>query len=936
MFKTSCRLLLALLMLIWLPARGQDLPTDPRLVRGELPNGLRYIVRRHDNPPGRAAFWLHVSTGSLNEADSQRGLAHFLEHMAFNGSANFPPGSVIPFFQSMGLTFGQHQNAFTSFDQTAYQLALPDTKPETVTKALRFMADVAGRLSLLPAEIENERQVILEERRASLSGQQRVQDALFERLSPGSRFGLRLPIGTEETIKAIGADEFRDYYNRLYVPSNMTVLAVADMPETDVVTAVTEAFAELGGGTKSPVPADADPGIKAPTSNRAIVLTDSELSEASVTVMWLSPPQSPTTTEPLLRADLVRTVGSFAFNRRLGAAVNEGRAAFLSGQAGSADLFRSATIGEVSATGKPESWRAMLDDLGRHLQAARLHGFTAEEAEDARRAILSAAERRADTEPTQPAEAILSQLNSAVADGEPVLSAAQWRDVIARLLPSITAEEASATFAATYNPDLPMIFHLQLPTADGTPSDEDLVTAGVAALAVRPEAQAARARPTSILAALPEPGQVVERQEHDGGKVLGAWLSNGVRVWHRYSDYRKDQVIVQVNLAAGSIEESATDHGISEAAALAWGRPATARCTSTDVRDLLTGKKVGVGGAADDDAMTLGASGSRADIEIGLQLVHALLTEPVVEAPSLAQWKDQGKLAATQRKLDAEGVLFDLIGRSLYPAGDVRNRPLEPAEYDAVTAEAAQARLRRAIAAAPIEVAIVGDIEREPALDLVARYLGSLPKRERISTATLESLRAIQRPDGPITASHPLETATDKAVVLAGFFGADNRNLRDHRRLAMASRILSTRATTEIREAKQLAYSPAVAAIPGIAYPGYGQFLAYSTTAPDKLDDLTRAFADLFDRFATDGPTADEMETVKKQLANSMDEQMREPGFWAQRLGTLTYRGLTVEDVLGGPAAYQALTADDLRETVARYNVPKARFTFTVFPASNK
>ena len=176
------------------------LPTDPRLVQGVLDNGLSYIVMKHSNPPGRANMYIHVSSGSLNEKDNQRGIAHFLEHMAFNGSTNFPPGSVVDFFQSMGLTFGQHQNAFTSFDQTTYILSFPDTKPETLDKGMRFFGDVAGRLLLTQEEIEKERQVIMEEKRTRLGAQQRVQEYMLERMIPGSLIGQRLPIGVEDTL----------------------------------------------------------------------------------------------------------------------------------------------------------------------------------------------------------------------------------------------------------------------------------------------------------------------------------------------------------------------------------------------------------------------------------------------------------------------------------------------------------------------------------------------------------------------------------------------------------------------------------------------------------------------------------------------------------------------------------------------------------------
>jgi len=183
------------------PGGHEPLAVDPALVIGRLDNGLEYVVRRHPNPPGRMVVWLHVHSGSLNETEETRGIAHYLEHMAFNGSKNFPPGSLIPFFQSLGMSFGRDQNAFTSFDQTTYTLALPDTQPATLDKGLLYLADVATGLSFVPAEIDSERRVVLEEKRARAGARQRIQDYVLERLAPGSTIGRRLPIGTEDGIQ---------------------------------------------------------------------------------------------------------------------------------------------------------------------------------------------------------------------------------------------------------------------------------------------------------------------------------------------------------------------------------------------------------------------------------------------------------------------------------------------------------------------------------------------------------------------------------------------------------------------------------------------------------------------------------------------------------------------------------------------------------------
>ncbi len=248
---------------------GEPLPTDPALVTGRLANGLKYIIRQHKNPEGRVGIWLHVSSGSFNETEAQRGLAHYLEHMAFNGTANFPPGSVVPFFQSLGMSFGSDQNAFTSFDQTTYILMLPGGSREMVDKGMLYMSDVALRMSLDQTEIDSERQVILEEKRARAGARQRVQDQIYERLAPESTLGRRLPIGIEQTIQSVTRPDFQDYYSRWYVPSNMTVIVVGDTDPAMVAEVITQQFS---GGRTVATPTPRDEAARAGRAHRYLGL----------------------------------------------------------------------------------------------------------------------------------------------------------------------------------------------------------------------------------------------------------------------------------------------------------------------------------------------------------------------------------------------------------------------------------------------------------------------------------------------------------------------------------------------------------------------------------------------------------------------------------------------------------------------------------------
>jgi len=909
-------------------AADEPLPTDPALVTGTLDNGLAYIIRKHGNPAGRVGIWLHVATGSLNETEETRGIAHYLEHMAFNGSANFPPGSLVPYFQSLGMAFGRDQNAFTGFDQTTYTLALPDTKPATLDKGLLYLSDVAMRLSLLPAEIDNERQIILEEKRAVAGAGQRIQDYVYERLAPESTFGRRLPIGTEETIKSVTAKDFQEYYSRWYVPSNMTVIVVGDVEPRLAVERIKRQF---GQGPKVPRPAERDPGVKPSTTTRAIIATDPELTRAEVSIVRIEPPRGPTTTVQELRRDLVETIGTWAFNQRISALLAEGKASFLQASASVRQQARAIRLIGAEASGHPGSWRAMLTDLGTELQRARLHGFSEREVQQARTSLIAEAEDATQQEATRPARAMLRRINGAVARREPVMSAAQRLALLKQLVPGITASDVSDAFAANFDPTS-VTFIAELPSSVEVPSEADLIALGRAAVDVKPDKRAEVARASSLLERLPAGGKIVESGEHTASGVMSAWLDNGVRLHHRFMDQRSSEATIVIALAGGQIQETASNRGVTDAAVLAWTRPATSTLSSTQIRELITGKKMRVTVQTGQDTLALTVSGNPTELEVGLQLAHLMLTDPVIEPAALDQWKQSQTQAIAARKVQPSGALAEAMAGAFYPADEPRTKPLEPEQVQRTTLEAAQAWLKKLSAEASIEVTVVGDIDRPAATGLVERYLGSLPARDRISDKTLRHLRSIARAVGPIAVERKIGIKAPQGFVLDGFFGADIQNVRDARLLTIASRVLTTRMNKTLREEKQLVYSIGAASRPASDYPGFGLFAAQAPTDPAKVDVLAAALEEMYAAFAKDGPTEDELSVAKKQIANQLDQTMKDPDFWITRLATLDYHGLSLADMVEAPAAYQQFAAEDVREAFSRYYRPEARFRFVITP----
>jgi len=915
-------------------AMAEPLPTDPALVTGTLDNGLKYIIRQHANPPGRAGVWMHVSSGSLNESETTRGIAHFLEHMAFNGSENFKPGTVVDYFQSIGLAFGRDQNAFTSFDQTTYQLYLPDAKPETVDRALLFMSDVGGRLLLLPTEIQEERGIIQEERRTRLGPQQRVQEYIFERLLPESTFGRRSPIGTEATINTVSEADFKQYYATFYVPSNITVIVVADAEPAPYIELIKKQF---GGMPKAPKPADLPVGVKGTMADRAIVASDAEITSTSLQISRMEPPRPPSTTVADERRDLVELIGTWVFNRRIEADLAAGKASYLSAGASASQLggaFRSAGI---QATGKPENWQKMMGDLGTHLQRARLHGFSEREVGEARKALISQAEESVEREPTLPARFMLGRINSGVADNEPIQSAKQRLELLNKLLPTVKAEEVSRSFAKDFDPTH-LLFILTIPTSAGVPSEAEVVSLGRAAFDVKPEAIAEVAAAIKLLEKVPTAGKVAEKATHAESGVTSAWLSNGVRMHHRFMDIQKGEASISISLASGQILEDAQTRGLTEAASLAWDRPATSTLSSIQIRDLMTGKKARVSAAGGGprggaDSQRLVVSGNPAEFEPALQLAYLLLTDPVIEPAALEQWKQAQRQGIAQRKMAPQGILAEVLADTLFPPNEARMRPLTVEQVDRITLESAQAWLEKTIATAPIEVAVVGDISVEKAQEMVAQYVGALPSRERISDKTLSDKRTMARPKGPLVVEKEVEFATPLGIVFDGFFATDAKDIRDSRLMQMASRLISSRLVKIVREEKQLVYSISASSQPATVFPGFGQFLAVAPTEPAKAAALASTLEEIYTEFAKNGPTDEELATARKQMENMFEEEMKQPSFWTPRLAAMTYRGNSIDDILAAPKAFQAFTGQEIREGFAKYYKPESRFRIVIKPS---
>jgi zinc protease len=866
-----------------------------------------------------------------------------MEHMVFNGTEHFPPGELIPYFESVGMEFGGDLNAFTSFDETAYMLFLPDTDTEQVDKALMVLSDYAFRALLLNEELDKERGVILAEARTGKSAEQRMRDELWPKLFDGSRFAERLPIGKEEIIANAPRSEFVDFYRTWYRPENVTVLLVGDADPDRFVPLIKKWF----GQYKAEVPARKPLGarFKPFTERRALIVTDPEMSRCDVEMTNIGSGRGPTTTVEQWRTELVEEIGTWIIGRRYRERVDKGEASYRYARASVGNFFNEAIVAEASASGEPADWARMIDELVVEVNRVLKHGFTERELELAKKEILADAERAVRTESTRDARRVLFEMLSAVNDREPVLSAAQSLDLYSELLPTVSLKEVTKAFQKHFKPGT-FAYVIQMPEKEGVavPAQDEVMTVVGAAWAREVAPIEKAAAPTDLLVSLPEPGKIVESTMDTELGVTNAWLSNGVRVHHRFMDYKKDTVMVSIALAGGGIEETKSNAGITTVASLAVNEPATSRLSSTDIRDIMTGKniRVGTGGGRGrrgrrgggmtqgSDALTISVQGSPKDLEAGLQLAYALLTDGKIEESAFKNWKlrtlQMLERMRTMPRFRAMEATADLLS-----GGDPRLTFPTPDEIEAQSLPAAQAWYDRLCREAPVEVAVVGDIKLDEAMPLIERYVGSLPERER-SADNLDQLRKVDRPAGPLVRHLAIETVTPQGMAMAGFVGADGRKAHERRALQLAAQVLSTRLVKSIREDQGLVYSIGARYRPNWSYEDYAQFGAGAPCDPLQAKMVAGQIHKMFAEFAEGGPTEEELANAKKQVANNLDTQMKEPGYWWSILQHLDLHDRDLAEEKNAKEAYEKYTASQVQSVFQKYCKPERQFSVTVVP----
>ncbi|HVZ63486.1 MAG TPA: insulinase family protein [Lacunisphaera sp.] len=875
------RLLLLVLVLPLLaraadfPYENSDLPPDPAIHWGRLENGLRYAIVHNQEPKGRVSARLAIRVGSLYESDDQRGLAHFLEHMAFNGSRHFPSDSVVEFFQRLGMGFGGDTNAATNFDRTIYQLELPDTKPETLRESLTFFADVAGGLLLDDKEIDQERGVILSEKRARDSVGLRTFLAELEFLVPDTRLPVRIPIGDENVIKTARHDRFAAFYDAWYRPERMFLVIVGDINPTDVEPVVRELFSPLADRAPA-LPEPRLGTVTAPTTTTATLHAEPEAGSTNVALETVVPYAFEPDTVALRVKYLPRTLALRMLNRRLSILAKKEGAPFLSGIVGVTeqfDFFRNASI-ELNC--RPEQWSAALAVADEELRRALEYGFQPAELAEAVAEMKNNLEEAVRTAATRRSAGVADEITGDLLDRSvtthPTANLAVYSPALAKITPADCAEALRAAWNEAPGRLIFVSGNLKLPHAAAAIAGAFKASEAVPVTAP-PETKEAEFAYTNFGA----PGQVAKRTEiADLGATL-IQFKNGVRLNLKATDFEAGRIRVSVRFGAGTLSMPLDQPGLSLLANSAFTTGGLGKHSVDDLQRILAGKTLGLSFGAEDDAFVFGGSTNRTDLLLQLQLFCAYLTDPGYRPEALRQVRKGAEQLYTRLEHTPDGPL-QLEVAHLLASGDPRFG-LPPKDVMlSRNLDELKAWLTPELARGPIEIAIVGDLEPDAAIAAVAQTFGALPRRVEKPAFTAE--RKVKAPARPLEKEYSVPTEIPKAIVRLYWPATDSLDVKLSRRLRLLMEVLADRLRVKIREEMGGTYSPGTASDLSDTYPGYGWLIADATVAPAEARTIADAIKAVATAIRQGGVTDEELVRAKQPVLTALRESSRTNAYW--------------------------------------------------------
>ena len=923
-------LVTALLLVGGIATSAQDLsaplPLDLAIRTGTLPNGITFFIRHNALPNDRVMLRLAVKAGSIDEADDQRGLAHVLEHMAFNGTAHFKPGELVSYLESIGAQFGAHVNAYTSFDETVYMLDVPTEKEGVLERGFEALSDFAGGLTLDPAEIDRERGVVIEEWRGRLGAGERMQEPQMKALFGASRYIDRIPIGKPEILKSFPPQRLRDFYQTYYRPDRMAVIVVGDI---EVAAAEALVRKNFSGMPARPPATRQVYDIPSHQETRYVSVSDKEAQASSVTVMYKRPLTELRTMRDY-RQSLAEGLVFQMINSRFSEIARQPDAPYLGASAGDDTLGQTIEAFAVSARVKDGGIARGLSAITEEMTRVRQFGFGEAELDRAKRGTLAGYERAYNERDKSQSGPLASELIRHYLNAEAAPGIVIEVDLARKFLSTFTTKEL-ADLARAMIPENNRVVIASAPEKPGLaavtePMLRDALRAGETATvtAWRDEVSG-----RALLAKAPAPGAVSSRREIAEIGVTVLTLSNGVEVWLKPTDFRNDQIIFTSYAKGGLSLASPAEYNNASLATSLVSLGGVGGFTPTDLGKLLAGKIANASPSVSSTTQGIGGSSTPKDLETALQLVYLEFTAPNQDPNAFALLKQRLE-ANLANQAQSPGAVFSERVRRINTVDHYTARPLKVEDLASLDANRMMEFYKQRFAnAADFTFFFVGAFKVDEIAPMLATYLGSLPSRGT-RDAKIGDLQ-LRFPTSVVREKVTKGQEPRSQTVMTFFADTGLDELETHR-VQAATQVLEMRLRDILREKLGGTYSVGVGYSNTSPQPGYGTTSVQFGSAPENVESLTAAVMSEIERLQKEGPSAADVQAVKEQEKNSLSEALLQNGYWLNSLQTVHLLGRDARRIPLRTERTESLSQQNIHDALRKYFPVQRHTIVTLMP----
>ena len=895
------------------------LPNDPATRVGKLDNGMTYYIRHNDKPAQRAEFYLATHIGAIQETPDQDGLAHFLEHMCFNGLKNLPGKQMLEYLQSIGAEFGRNINASTGVESTQYMLNnIPIVREGVVDTCLLVMHDYSHYVLNEQEEIDAERGVIIEERRTRRNASWRMYEQNKKYMYKGSKYADCSLIGSQENLETFKRESLVNFYETWYRPDNQALIVVGDVDVDQIESKIKTLFADI----PAPVDPKAKDVIKVPDNKEPIVgiVTDPEATGCDVSILWKSDPipREYKNTDIAFLTDIVKDIISNIMSERFEEITSKPGAPFLGAGLGFSNITETCEALYADVSFKEGEALPALQAFYSEIEKMKRFGFTDSEIQRAKDEILSRYEKRAEGADSRQNAEFVRPIISNFFNNTPYMDPATALQLVKMILPAIPANAVNQTVAQVVT-DENMVVLYNGPAKEGlaNPTEAQLLETIAAVKASEIAANAEEVIDSEFIDPAKLKGSKVKKTSQLLQGFTEWTLGNGVTVAYKPTEFKKDQVLIRLVMDGGRslIPDADLPSFEDNILQLFFSNAGVSKYPSATVTKMLSGKQVSVQPYLSEITHGISGSAQPKDLETALQLLYLYFTQPRFEADAFDVAKNQIS-AVLPNLLQTPNFKFQqAFTRTLF-GDNPRNIVLDEKVLEAANLAAIEKNYRKCFKnAAGAKVYIVGNVDAETLKPLVEKYIGSLPKKCGKQTWKDTGERIVP---GKVVNAFSVDMQTPKTTVLQVYSSYKTPyTVAEKVNLAAASYILDMIYTSTLREEEGGTYGASTAAMID-KYPVDRSLIqVYFDTNPSSSDKLRELAVSGLKKLAEEGPNDEQMTRVRENFAKNIPENRIRNNYWMDEIN-YWYRYNHMDYDMEYEAAVAALTPDSIKQAVAK------------------